>query len=80
MMKYNVYHDKKNNKRYSRYPIKDIQKKRDIKKDFKLFCNRMKRVEIQERLNWVCSLNHGVLPKTPEENVKYFIDYIREKF
>ena len=52
----------------------------DFKKDFKLFCNRMKRVEIQERLNWVCSLNHGVLPKTPEENVRYFIDYIREKF
>ena len=52
----------------------------DFKKDFKLFCNRMKRVEIQERLNWVCSLNHGVLPITPEENVRYFIDYIREKF
>ena len=52
----------------------------DFKKDFELFCNRMKRVEIEERLNWVCSLNHGVLPKTPEENVRYFIDYIREKF
>ena len=27
---------------------------------------------------WVCGLGHGVLPGTPEENVKLFVDTVRE--
>ena len=27
---------------------------------------------------WVCGLGHGVLPDTPEENVKLFVDTVRE--
>ncbi|MCX7998867.1 MAG: uroporphyrinogen decarboxylase, partial [Leptospiraceae bacterium] len=33
-----------------------------------------------ERKGWVCGLGHGVLPKTPEENVKAFVEIIRRSF
>ena len=32
------------------------------------------------RDGWVCGLGHGVLPGTPEDNVKLFVDTIRERF
>lgn len=32
----------------------------------------------QQRAGWVCGLGHGVLPKTPESHVKYFIQAMRE--
>ncbi len=31
-----------------------------------------------ERLGWICGLGHGVLPKTPEANVKLFVQTVRE--
>lgn len=34
----------------------------------------------EERAGWVCGLGHGVLPKTPEANVKLFVKKIREVF
>lgn len=33
-----------------------------------------------ERAGWVCGLGHGVLPKTPEVNVKNFVQLVRESF
>ncbi|EPG65929.1 uroporphyrinogen decarboxylase family protein [Leptospira wolffii] len=32
----------------------------------------------EERAGWVCGLGHGVLPKTPEANVRTFVNTIRE--
>ena len=32
----------------------------------------------QDRAGWVCGLGHGVLPGTPEDNVKLFVDTVRE--
>ncbi len=32
------------------------------------------------RQSWVCALGHGVLPKTPEANVRYFVRRAREVF
>lgn len=32
------------------------------------------------RAGWVCGLGHGVLPNTPEENVRYFVQRVREVF
>ncbi len=29
---------------------------------------------------WICGLGHGVLPGTPEENVRFFVQYQREVF
>ena len=34
----------------------------------------------EERAGWVCGLGHGVLPKTPEENVRNFVKIVREAF
>jgi len=31
-----------------------------------------------ERRGWICSLGHGVLPGTPEENVRTFVETVRE--
>jgi uroporphyrinogen decarboxylase len=34
----------------------------------------------EERAGWVCGLGHGVLPGTPEENVRNFVRIVREVF
>jgi uroporphyrinogen decarboxylase len=31
-----------------------------------------------DRTSWICGLGHGVLPKTPEENVRLFVNTVRE--
>ena len=33
-----------------------------------------------ERRGWVCGLGHGLLPATPEENVRTFVRIVREMF
>ena len=48
--------------------------------DFDHFLNNIKKLNNIERKGWICSLSHGVLPKTPEQNVHHFIDAIRTKF
>ncbi len=37
-------------------------------------------LEPQQRSGWVCGLGHGVLPKTPEENVRNFVQTVRRVF
>jgi uroporphyrinogen decarboxylase len=32
----------------------------------------------QARPGWICGLGHGVLPGTPEDNVRLFVDIVRE--
>lgn len=32
-----------------------------------------------DRRGWVCGLGHGVLPKTPEENVRHFVQIVRDE-
>jgi uroporphyrinogen decarboxylase len=32
----------------------------------------------QTRPGWICGLGHGVLPGTPEDNVRLFVDTVRE--
>jgi uroporphyrinogen decarboxylase len=32
----------------------------------------------QERPGWICGLGHGLLPGTPEDNVRFFVDTVRE--
>src|SRR5262249_32525464 len=31
-----------------------------------------------DRAGWICGLGHGVLPNTPEENVRLFVKTVRE--
>ena len=34
----------------------------------------------EQRKGWVCGLGHGVLPETPNHNVRYFVQHVREVF
>jgi uroporphyrinogen decarboxylase len=34
----------------------------------------------RERSGWICGLGHGVLPATPADNVRLFVDTVRETF
>ena len=52
----------------------------DFKVEFDNFLNRFLLMPPKDRSGWICSLNHGVLPKSRESNVKYFIEKIRESF
>jgi uroporphyrinogen decarboxylase len=38
------------------------------------------RMSVEARAGWVCGLGHGVLPKTPEANVRTFVRTVREMF
>ncbi len=38
------------------------------------------RLSAQERAGWVCGVGHGLLPKTPEDNVRSFVRIVREVF
>lgn len=40
----------------------------------------MQKLTPQERAGWVCGVGHGILPQTPEKNVRLFIKHIREVF
>ena len=44
------------------------------------FIQKFSNLSLKERSGWVCSLNHGVLPKSKEENVKHFINKVRKVF
>jgi len=52
----------------------------EFKKVLKSYINEMKQLSPKERIGWVSGLGHGVLPKTPETNVKLFVETIREEF
>tara|TARA_Y100000590_G_C15686461_1_gene1001829 strand:- start:1074 stop:2096 length:1023 start_codon:yes stop_codon:yes gene_type:complete len=48
--------------------------------DFEKFVQNMKHFTKKDRKGWLCSLSHGVLPKTPEANVQHFVREIRNTF
>jgi len=53
---------------------------KEFKDKLSLFLNKFSKLNTIERSGWICSLNHGVLPKSSESNVKYFIEKTREFF
>lgn len=52
----------------------------DYKKALEAHLVSFKALSLAERASWVCGLGHGVLPKTPEANVKHFVDFTRKFF
>jgi len=40
----------------------------------------LQRLPVQQRRGWICGLGHGILQKTPEENVRLFLRLQRELF
>jgi uroporphyrinogen decarboxylase len=49
----------------------------ELKKHLSKYLARMKD---REWPGWICGLGHGVLPATPEDNVRLFVDTVRETF
>ena len=43
------------------------------------FVRPLRELSPQDRAGWVCGLGHGVLPGTPEENVRSFVRRVREE-
>jgi uroporphyrinogen decarboxylase len=52
----------------------------DFEKETDRFFAPLLALSPEERRGWVCGLGHGVLPKTPEKNVKRFVQKVREVF
>lgn len=46
----------------------------------KAFAQPLKQMSQAERAGWVCGLGHGVIPQAKMENVKKFVQWIREYF
>lgn len=54
--------------------------KADLSVKLDEYIESIKAVRPEKRAAWVCGLGHGVLPKTPEANVRFFIEKIRKAF
>lgn len=50
----------------------------DFSREFARYIEPLKRLSPEARAGWVSGLGHGVLPKTPEKNVKNFVRLVRE--
>jgi uroporphyrinogen decarboxylase len=48
--------------------------------ELRSFLRPLEALSPADRRGWVCGLGHGVLPRTPEENVRTFVRIVREVF
>jgi uroporphyrinogen decarboxylase len=46
----------------------------------RVYFGKIKALPIESRQGWICGLGHGVLPKTPEENVRLLLSIQKEIF
>jgi len=37
-------------------------------------------MERVDRTGWICGLGHGITKETPEDNVRMFVDMVKERF
>jgi uroporphyrinogen decarboxylase len=52
----------------------------DFKKVLDTYLRPLAEMSPDERKGWVAGLGHGVLPKTPEAHVRYYVEKIRDVF
>ncbi len=52
----------------------------DFERQFRDFLVPFEKKSPEERRGWICGLGHGVLPGTPETNVRRFVEIVREVF
>ena len=52
----------------------------DFKSELTKYLATFKEIHPELRANWVCGLGHGILPKTPEQNVRTFVEMVRKVF
>ena len=57
-----------------------LLKKKEFEWQVRKYLEPFQKMSLENRRGWVCGLGHGVLPPTPEENVKCFIKWVREVF
>jgi len=51
----------------------------DFKRYVEDYLKSFSTLPVKSRAGWVCGLGHGVLPQTPEDNVRRFVDTVRER-
>jgi uroporphyrinogen decarboxylase len=51
-----------------------------LEQAFDRFLAPVRRLDAPTRRGWMCGLGHGVLPGTPEDNVRQFVTVVRETF
>lgn len=61
-------------------PVLLQQSEGDFAKTLNEYLQPFKSLTPDERAGWVCGLGHGVLPATPEANVRTFVRTVREVF
>jgi len=61
-------------------PLLLLKSEDQFKLELDKFIQKFSRLSADERSGWVCSLSHGVLPKSKEDNVKHFISEVRSVF
>ena len=54
--------------------------KPQFQEELGIYLENMKSLSVEERAGWVSGLGHGVLPKTPEDNVRLFVETVRKVF
>ena len=52
----------------------------DFRKQLDLYLQTFQALSQVQRRHWVSGLGHGVLPATPEKNVRHFVKHVREVF
>jgi uroporphyrinogen decarboxylase len=57
-----------------------FSEKKSLVQYLDLYLRTFETMSETERAGWVCGLGHGVLPKTPEDNVRLFVETVRRRF
>ena len=52
----------------------------DLDQALERFVAPLRGLDANQRRGWMCGLGHGVLPGTPEDNVRRFVSSVRETF
>lgn len=53
---------------------------KDLERHLDNYLKPFKELTPEQRRGWICGLGHGILPKTPEDNVRRFIARVRQEF
>ncbi len=61
-------------------PSRLIASRESVEDDVARFVAPVQQLNAHERRGWICGLGHGVLPNTPEANVRAFVNLVRESF
>jgi uroporphyrinogen decarboxylase len=50
----------------------------EFKREAERYLNNVRALPLETRAGWVCGLGHGVLPATPENNVRAYVRMARQ--